>query len=491
MNKIHSEQLTLQTISTVYGPKDYHEFRSRLAHVNKIIEKTGIEDGLILDDLKKHKISEACTRTITKRRQMFRCCILKVLSGLDYRELAVRIADSELYRWFAGYNGLGIKRTPSKSTLERFYNHFDENQIRRIVDSLNKKVTADENAPELLDREEGLKSDTIFADTTCLKAPIHFPVDWVLLRDSVRSLTKAIICIRKQGLKHRMATPELFLSSINKLCMDMAHSRRKKNAKKRRKFILRKMKKITKKIQEHGERYRKLLTDNWNITSWSYPQARCVLQRIETILHKLPEATWQAHERIIGERTVASKKKMLSMYEENIHVIVRGKSGAEVEFGNGLYLAEQKDGLIVDWKLFKDHPPHDSTMVIPSVKRIRSNCGSFDFYCADRGFYCKKNENKLSKYGIASVICPRNPQELIKRQQSEKFKALQKRRGQTEGRVGIMKNVYLTNPLNCKGFKNRERTVSLSVLTHNLWLISGIAKEEAETREKEKFKKVA
>jgi hypothetical protein len=33
-------------------------------------------------------------------------------------------------------------------------------------------------------------------------------------------------------------------------------------------------------------------------------------------------------------------------------VIVRGKAGAEVEFGNLLILGEQKDGLIIDWELF-------------------------------------------------------------------------------------------------------------------------------------------
>jgi hypothetical protein len=49
-------------------------------------------------------------------------------------------------------------------------------------------------------------------DTTCLKANIHHPVDWLLLRDGTRTLIKAIKLIRKHGLKHRMQNPDSFLT---------------------------------------------------------------------------------------------------------------------------------------------------------------------------------------------------------------------------------------------------------------------------------------
>ncbi len=48
----------------------------------------------------------------------------------------------------------------------------------------------------------------------------------------------------------------------------------------------------------------------------------------------MPETIQQAHERIIGERKVLNQDKILSLYEKNIYVIVRGKANAEVEFGN-------------------------------------------------------------------------------------------------------------------------------------------------------------
>ncbi len=68
----------------------------------------------------------------------------------------------------------------------------------------------------------------------------------------------------------------------------------------------------------------------------------------------MPEAVRQARERIIGGRLVPSKDKILSLYEPEINTIVRGKADAEVEFGNTLWLTEQREGLIIDWKLYKD-----------------------------------------------------------------------------------------------------------------------------------------
>ena len=116
----------------------------------------------------------------------------------------------------------------------------------------------------------------------------------------------------------------------------MSQARRTQDAPKQRKNILRKMKTLAKLVAAHGQRYYDLLDEQWENTSWSRPQAECVLERIENVLAKLPRAIKQAHERIIGERRVPSRDKLLSLYEEDIHVIVRGKANAEVEFGNPL-----------------------------------------------------------------------------------------------------------------------------------------------------------
>ena len=43
-----------------------------------------------------------------------------------------------------------------------------------------------------------------------------------------------------------------------------------------------------------------------------------------------------------------------------------------------------------------------------------------------------------------------------------------KRRAQTEGRIGILKNIFLQETPRAKGFENRALQVTWAVLAHNL-----------------------
>ncbi len=94
-----------------------------------------------------------------------------------------------------------------------------------------------------------------------MKANIHFPVDWVLLRDATRTLMKAVALIRKYGLKNRMNEPAEFIRDINRLSIEMTHTRRRPDSKKARKRVLRSMKKLMKRIDAHARKHRDLLKE--------------------------------------------------------------------------------------------------------------------------------------------------------------------------------------------------------------------------------------
>ncbi len=185
-------------------------------------------------------------------------------------------------------------------------------------------------------REFRTTLDETFADSTCVKANLHFPVDWILLRDAAQTLVGCIIQIRKHGLYHRIDPPEQFIREMNKLCIEMTHTRKNKDGKKMRKKVFRRMKRLIKTIKGHALNYHSVLEERWRETDWSELEIQIVLDRIQLILDQLPQAVHQAHERIIGERRVANADKILSLYDPDIHVIVRGKADAETEFGNGL-----------------------------------------------------------------------------------------------------------------------------------------------------------
>ena len=88
--------------------------------------------------------------------------------------------------------------------------------------------------------------------------------------------------IRKEGLFNRMVDlPEELGKSMNRLCIEMTHARRKTGAKKARKSILRRMKHRLKRIGAHAQRHRDLLQQNYPQTELSQAQAERIIARID------------------------------------------------------------------------------------------------------------------------------------------------------------------------------------------------------------------
>lgn len=94
----------------------------------------------------------------------------------------------------------------------------------------------------------------------------------------------------------------------------------------------------------------------------------------------------------------------------------------------------------------------------------------------DRGFCSQANQKALQESEIFDGVCPRDPQELKKRMKGKKFARLQRRRSQTEGRIGILKAGFWGRPMRAKGFENRQLAVAWGVLTHNLWMLARLRK---------------
>jgi hypothetical protein len=176
-----------------------------------------------------------------------------------------------------------------------------------------------------------------------------------------------------------------------------------------------------------------------------------------------------------------NEEKILSLYEGHAAVYVRGKAGAEVEFGSQLLLGESESGVIVDWELVCGNPTADTKMLGRSLERLKQTSGgaSIQQVCGDRGFDSKANRGLVEGGGIYNAICPKAPSELKKRMQETEFAQLQQRRSQTEARISIFKNGFLGSPLLSQGYGNQQREVAWSVLAHNLWVIARLPRDQA------------
>jgi len=494
MPKIISFQPFLSPeIVPVFGNKDYADHRRLLERVDRILIHGGLEirfielsmghfDAWVNQEKAAGRNAqsgpEAIGRYQQKSSQALRCMALKNLLGISFRQMSRQLALSELYQNFCRLQRVPVVRVPSKSTLNDYAAWLPAEEMHSLLGTLTEALRDEERA-KIIGLEHELDMSGVWVDSTCLKANIHFPVDWVLLRDGVRSLVANIITIRKHGLVHRIPEPEGFLRQINALCMAMTGKTKEKtdgkpNRKKARKKIFRQMKTLCSVVRKHAQRYRAMLDEQWEESDLSRPEAEVILRRMDNVIEQLPEARRQAHERIVGERKVPSKEKILSLYESEIHVIVRGKAGAAVEFGNTLFLGETVDGYIVDHELLKETSPGDAKCLEARYTELKEKCGgNLAAVTGYRGFESKKLKKKLEEDGVFNGLCPRNPQELAERLESDgELAGTLRRRGQTEGRIGILKNVFLEGTPRAKGFTNRQLQVAWAVLAHNLWVVA-------------------
>jgi hypothetical protein len=471
--------------------KDYTEYRVLIERIDELLKQTNMDlhfaDEYVsrafkeqFDSGEKKGFSQKQIQRMTKTAvQAYRCTLMGILIGRSYREQSILIAESLLLQRFCMAACIdGEIKVPTKSTLQRYAQFFEEGFIREQVALLNKHAFDQSNLLGLCDP---LEAKDIFVDATCMKARIHFPVDWVLMKDCMMTIIKAILVIRKHGLKHRIKTPETFISELNALCMSMTSLARQ--SKKKRKAAFRELKKLAKIIRSHGRRYSNLLLEyREEKTDLSEAEAICIQKRLEKMIMLLPEAIEQANTRIITGGKVENEDKLISVYHEHVNVIKRGKAGGQVEFGNTLFLSEQANGIIVDWQLYQTdvkEPQATEESIIKITEDMEFDIASVT---GDRGCQSKRNDKLLAQKGIYNGLCPRNPLEYAERMQDDKFRTFQKRRGQTEGRIGIVKNAILDGSLYEKEIEGKQLKIGWAILVHNLWCLARLPVSENEMK---------
>jgi hypothetical protein len=492
---LHPSDLTVQTairlpLPLVVGNQDYAQREKMLLRMDEILRLSGIEDAVLAAAVQKAVGTSGPLRTPlsdsrrehvqTYARQALRCTIARFLSNTSHRQFSCYMAESRLLQWFCGTEVLGGPiQVPSKSTLQRMESQMPADILDRAHALLLSKATAVSpvDGSSILGLAEPIDLSVIWMDSTCMQLDIHYPTDWILLRDATRTIMKSILTIRAHGLKHRMEAPESFIAAMNSQCMAMSGCSRKgrgPDKKKQRKKILRTMKKIACKVRQHGKRYRDFLQKRRDETDLSVAQAQVIIDRMDNVLGQLPAAINQAHDRIIGERVVPNDEKILSFYEPHARVYVRGKSGADAEFGLQLLLSETLEGLIVDCHLVPDRIASDSKLLKPAIARMRKQLGDTvaETVVTDRGFTSAANNKALEKLKIINATLPRQPDALKKFLEDPHFRDLHTRRAQTEARIGIFKNKFIGGYLPTKGLDRQKKYIAWATLAHNLWVLA-------------------
>ena len=470
---IVAHQLPLcPSLPRVIGPVEFTDFCALWTRLDALL-LAGVERDFVQRSLRHKQRTRAMTRAEQaafqwESRCALRCTVARLLLQESLRAFSCHLAESPVLQRFCLLGDFATVQIPGHSQLQRYASWLPVEDMRAVISALLQQAQG-ADAPATLGLAAPVSLATVWVDSTCAEPHIHYPVDWLLLRDAVRTLLQAIEVLRAHGLKHRMPAPATFLTAMNQRCITMTHAGKGAKGQAKRKAVLREMKTFVQTVQAHAARYVALVEALPAPPGWAVAAQR----RMQAVLRQLPAVLHQAHERIIGERAVPTAEKVLSLYEPDTAVLTRGKSGAQVEFGYSLFIAEQRDGLIVDWAL-PQTPQSDPALLADGVARWQATYGRQTIRTAvtDRGFDGRASRATLATAGIANGMCPRSPRELAKRLQEPAFRAQQRRRAQTEGRIAIVKQTLLGGRLRTKGYAHHAGEVAWTILAHNLWVLA-------------------
>jgi IS5 family transposase len=366
--------------------------------------------------------------------QILRSLIVMFVEQDSFRQVVIRIENSEFLRHFVG---LGIKSMMDFSFLDKAFCVLSD----KAWQTMNRVLA------QYAKEQEKISPDKLRLDTTVYETNIHYPTDSSLLWDSFRTLASLLQQIQQElpqlALKHRFS-----------------------NKGKKRKV---------------KSTYRKLI----GRVSWIAEVAREALSILgragyeaELLTHYVPiveRIINQAEQRVLHGVIVAADEKVYSLFEEHTELLKRGKAGKPIEFGHKVLIAQTGEKFIHHYKVFPKRQ-EDKELVEPTLKAHKQLFGTGpDVLATDKGFYENmKQIIKLEKNIVTVSICKkgrRNQQE-YERECTEEFKDGQRFRAGCEGSISVLKRVFKLGRCLFKGFKNYAASVGCGIFCHNLVLLT-------------------
>jgi len=440
----------------------------------KIVRKFYSKYALISDALDEMpEVLEAVHKDITsgiKKRgtnvegvsseTILRMAAVKHIEELTFRDLIVRIADSNMLSFFCRvYDDALIDFT----TFAKLYHEIRPETWQQINEVLQK-----------LGRDKkGIKGKKLRTDTTAVETNIHRPTDSSLLFDCVRVLSRLLVGLRNVapamvgGFRSRVKDAKRLAVAIG---------REKKEP--RRKKLYRKLLPGAQRAVDHSRKAIKQI----EVGIKRYPQAIRIMvleirQELETFCDLTEQCIDQARRRVIEDETVPNEEKVFSIFEPHTELLIRGKADKPIEYGHMVEINQSEEGLITGYAVYEKRPV-EPDLLTEALNRHKELFGHFpDILATDKGFYRAKKVKELEKLGVKLVAIAkkgkRNEDE-VRVEHGILFRAAQRFRAGIEGAISNLKRTYgLTRCLN-RGWQRFQSWVGAAVFARNLvWLVSG------------------
>lgn len=398
-----------------------------------------------------------------------RMMILRFRYKLGFGALCREVTDSLSWRRFCRIP-LGDP-VPHPSTLEKITARCGAG----CVDALNEALLAKAHEQRLI------KTDAVRADTTVVPANVAYPTDSGLLAKGVAKMTAAVATLQAMGLAARTTVRDRGRSMRRRAHAIAAFLRRRNDeAKAEVHAINLEMAAIaTAAVTEARAVARNARRGLSRAGSAASGKAIALVADLERTASLVEQIAAQTRLRLAGH-VPDGATRVVSLHDSDARPIRKGRIGRPVEFGYKAQVADNPDGIVLDYRLVKGNPP-DAPMLVPAVRRIKARFGRAPTaVTADRGYGEAAVDAELAAIGVKKIVIPRRGRPGAARrkvQQQRSFVKLVKWRTGSEARISCLKRDYGWNRTLLDGESGARTWCGWGVLAHNSVKISRLQSE--------------
>jgi IS5 family transposase len=334
-----------------------------------------------------------------------------------------------------------------------------------VVEALNEALLAKAAEGKLV------RLDRVRADSTVVEANVAYPTDSGLLAKGVAALTRLVMVLKVAGLAKQTRFRDRG-RSVRRRAHDVAVWLRRRNDDAKSEVLA-----ITAELADLAEatigdaravavNARRTLRRRRAPGSGRTNRA---LTDIDVISERLEKIVAQTRLRVAGAIPDGATR-IVSLHDPDARPIRKGRLGKPVEFGYKAQVADNDDGLVVDYTLGIGNPA-DGPMLAPAVARIKARFRQAPkAVTADRGYGEAGIDAALVALGVTTVATPRRgkPSDArTKVQRAPAFVKLVKWRTGSEARISCLKRDFLWRRTLFDGLDGAQTWCGWGVLAHN------------------------
>jgi IS5 family transposase len=476
---------------------DRYEPEDVFARVPELAEQTDpvlVELDRLLDDdqrdargradlAQRSRLTPVHGRHSTPAEVLLRLLVVQHLYAWSYQETVERVADSLVLRWFCR---VYFHHVPTKAPLLRWAATIRPATLHALVD----RTTV------LAKQAKVTRARKLRIDGTCIQTTVHHPTDSGLLGDSVRvlgrlihhakPLVQASLARVRDAFRSRVRTSRRLLQQIHRV-------RRFKgeDADERQRALYRRLLEVTRRTVRQAQQVRTALqtlqgrgpaaesaageaqTRPPPLASGAPPlspaqraAARLVAQ-LDRFLPVVAQAIHHAQRRVLDGQPVASREKVLSLFEPQTRVVHRGKTGAAVEFGRQVVFDEIAGGFVTRFHVLADDES-EVHQALPAIEHHRTVVGHPPSLVAgDRRLHAKGVAEAARRLGVRHLVIPWTGTLSAARRAREQEREWRRRyrwRAGIEGRIYRLRRDYGLGRSRSHGLVGLERDVGWGVL---------------------------